>query len=432
VGPTEPAEARVEPPAPGTFPGPRPDDQLRGLAPSFLPPLTPCLPRSDGRHWIFLHRKADGSACNPLTESCDHALYGCRQAASAPVEYTAAAGDAEAEVDCTGAPLRRLSFTVAGMGGELRWNRSTCDGDKPGEVPRATLLVFSGGGGTGWRDATGLDGSSYETLGRDPDGDGAAGDNDYRALERRGVRVVAVKWQAGVLVSAWWSGWWTRPTAQPLSAWSLSSRPAAVVRFVGAHLVAPGTRFGVAGTSGGSLQSASVLWHATGVPVHYLGLHAGGGIVADLQVQCGASVSPLRVHKDTGKLCKLGDACGSGHDDPVMVGSVRAVVDYWHASTTCLQKTSSGAYTHSSLGARSWEGQIPPAVGFLVNSSPPLESDMALGAVWAAGAIRELVRKRGGKAPAWKNAPGVHGQVMQSGHPSFAAFKAQVLTNLGL
>lgn len=398
-------------------------------------PLQPCVPQPGGEHWTVTYRDELGGPCTEedLTD-CDSALYECVETApSTPgseLEYTAPDAP-DVSLDCRGNPLKRIAFVAFGMAGELRYNVEHCADDGV-LAPRATLLVFSGGGGTGWRDGAAFDGTSYVSAPRDIiNPDGSDNHDDYRFLERQGVRIVAVRWQAGVFRSELYTGWMTRSGPEPSSLPELARRPAAVIQYVGQELTASDWSYAVAGTSGGSLQTASMLWHDVGRRVDYAGFHAGGGIVPSLLHQVGWLSTDLRISRDTGEACWDADACGSAYDDPLLAASVAEFLRYPMGSA--LTTTPAAAMMNSSFQSTPWAGTTPRHADYIVNNDiagPLPGSDMRLGAVWAAGVMRGLLRARTGVAGSWSNAPGMHGQAMQAGHPSFAIFKTKLLAAL--
>jgi hypothetical protein len=378
-----------------------------------------CVPQADGRIWNdAIYKEADGSPCDRGLE-CVYVEYSCIETSNEPFIYERP-DEAEADVDCAGNPLKRVAFEINGTGGEIRFNETTCSED--GAAPVATLLAFSGGGGTVWRDA--YYNSFSPPTSRDPDGDNDPNDNDYRALELAGIRVISVRWQTGVQRSIWDLGWITRRGPGEQTVKQALEKPAALIKYVRDHME-PDARFGVAGTSAGSLQSAAALLHDVG-QLDYLGLHAGGGLGVALPYSCGHVPTDVRVNHRSGALCFYGDLCGFD-GKPEQPASVKEVWDYALAPTSCTDGPGEDLNAPS-LMSQTWPGPAPKRVGFIVNNG--WLSDTGLGATWSAGLMRVVVYLRTGVVGDWANGSGFHGENMASGHPSFALFKDQVLSAL--
>lgn len=400
---------------------------------SSLPSVQFCKPQADGAHWTVEYGDVRGASCT-TAPFCDSVRYRCKELAeNGPVFFEPIAA-ADRDIDCAGRPLIMSAFVVDGAAGELRFNASVCHLESgPTLQPNAVLVVFSGSGGTGFRDASGGDGSGTYT-GRDPDNDRSASDGDYRALEMNGTRVVGVRWQPGISLHVGFGaislGWWSRSSPNPSTIKEIAKRPAALLKELVARGVSPTTPFAVAGTSAGSTQAASVLWHDIGRRVDYLGLHSGGGISVSLDNQTGAIPTLTRFHKDTGASCVKGPLCGKDFDDALVCTPVcRMFIDHVHRSSNALAGRWDSRYLASSLAYSSWEGTKPGDVDFLVNSTndtTPPNSDMALGAVWATAKTRSLVWERWGIIGSYANSPGLHGDVMTSGSPGFMLFKSNL------
>lgn len=399
-----------------------------------LPEVQVCKPQANGKHWIVRYKYANGFPCAFL---CDYCVYACKEVAKEgdAIEYTRTS-DPDSDIDCKGQPIRRIAFVVGGFGGELRYNKNTGDAKEP----RGTLVAFTGSGGNAFVDGGSRDGVfDVETgkrclyVGRDPDKDNSPDDNDYRALELKGIRVVAVKWQPGVLLRKkipWTTGWMTRYSGAPSSFPIMTKRPAAIIKYVGENLTPKQAKFGVAGTCGGSLQATSILWHDVGREVDYAGFHSGGGLLFSIDHMTGAIPTQFSVNKNTGQICDKGALCGKEYDYPPIDNLAAAYVDYVHQSSAAWDAKESLQNKKSSFLFTEFSGTIPKNVGFNVNSEPGSDipgSDMNLGTVWTAGMMRELLYRRTGIKGAWINLPGKHGQAMESGHDAFKSFKEQVL-----
>lgn len=405
-----------------------------------LPDVVSCDIQASTKTWDIAYRDASGKECKTGVQ-CDNATYRCTQevVSKKHVEYADIAEETS-DTDCAGAPLLKQAFVVDGIGGELRYNEHVCNAKK---AITGTLVVFAGSGGDSYRDGFGPDGVEsngvvrYSYHGRDPNHNNAPGDNDYRALEMAGIRVVAVKWQSGVLArgTSFPTGWMTRTTGGPTSYPDLTKRPAAIIKHIAETIAPPGAPLGIAGTSGGSIQSASVLWHDIGRTVEYLGLHSGGGVLTSLEHTCGIKNSNVRINKNTGEVCLDGKACGADFDAPQTATSVKQFLDYPLAGTSCVREKANPLLAQSSFVSTAFGGNVPAYVGFLVNSTSDAwipDNDMRLGAVWAAGVMKALLEQRGGVMTNWGNGPGIHGDVMASGSESFGLFKQQVFEAFGI
>jgi len=396
-----------------------------------LPEFKLCQHQKSGSDWVTKYFNEDGSACTKgkackyLTQSCVREL----DATDSSVIQSAKYVDSQyKDVDCLGKPLSYLSYTVDSMAGQIRYNENTCKPGANANNPSATLLVYMGGSGNNWKDEprNAKEGSQYQ-------------DDDFRSFENAGIRVVAVKWQDGVgaLAGTVPMGWTSLTSPRSTLVINQQKRPAAVSKWVGKYLAPSTVKFGVAGTSGGSVQTSSLLFYDIERTPDYVGLHSGGGIFYDVNVQCGAVDSNIRIGKD-GSLCDVskGNCDAKFYDDPVLAEFVGTYIDYTSQDLACTSEIKTAKHDVTSLKNVPFSKSIlsrPPAlIGFLVNngSSTGISDDMSLGAQWGAGMMRQLVKERTGIVADWAEGPGGHGAVMRSGDPSFHLFKDQVFRGL--
>jgi len=387
-----------------------------------LPEIEICKPQKNGNNWI------ETFPINCFFKSnCDSIIFRCKQLAKEgdKIEYVRKTSDNDYEVDCKGEPLRIIAFISDGYAGEMRYNKNTCNKESNNTI--ASLVLFSGLGGTAWVDA-----ARNQISSTDPNNinDNSIEDNDYRAFENYGVRLISIKWKTSAKLSTLITGWWTKKSSNPIIVSELAKRPTSIVKYIGQNIAPKNAKFGVAGTSGGSLQTASVLLYNIEREVDYLGMHSGGGIFYDLNTQCGAVPSMYRINEDTGEICDKGDSCPENYGKPLLISSIRLIPDYIHSSKTCLNSQTNQLQDLSSFIYANYTGTIPKKAGFIVNSKPtsnPPEMDNIIGAVYAAGMMKQLLYEKTGILGDWQNGEGIHGDCMKSGHPSFALFKEQVL-----
>jgi len=370
---------------------------------------------------------AQGNLC--AAEYCDHVLYQCKQEVPQPVQYT----DSGGEIDCAGASLKYIAMVIGGVGVRLRFNENVCH-NGISTRPRAVLIAFAGGGGNNWRDATSKDGNYGGYVGRDPDGDNSPDDADYRALERQGIRVVAPRWEDGVKINVdvylelsteSHAGFASRVLNLPHTFRMISKRPSTLVQFVASQLTPADAKFGVAGTSGGSIETGSLLFNGVSRRIDYLGLHGGGGGYADMPKQCGVESTNLRVSRETGQLCDQGDLCGLKYAQPVAPYPLRINYDYARMSDKCFRKEAASYQAEDSIVNLGQPANRPGYVGFITNG---LSDQLAV--LWPMGIVQDYLKRKGLRTN-WIYSVGQHGQCMESGHPSFVDFQSQLHTAFG-
>ncbi len=396
------------------------------LTPKFCAPPSPGVSPFDSTIY-------DGKGNLCTAEICDHVLYRCKTEVPQAAVYTEV-GLPESEVDCAGAPLKYIAMTLGGVGVRLRFNENVCLGGVSNR-PRGVLVTFAGGGGNAWRDAKTNDGNFGNYVGRDPDGDNSADDPDYRAMERQGIRVVAPRWEDGVkqdvdvyfdLPTDSFTGFSSRVINLPHSWRMIRKRPASLVQFVASQLTPPEAKLGVAGTSGGSVETSSLLFYGVSRKVDYLGLHGGGGGYADMPKQCGAEKTNLRVSRETGSLCDQGESCGPKYARPVAPYPLRINYDYPRMTDHCFSKEGAESLVDDSILNLSSPANRPGYVGFIANGV----SDQLM-VLWPMGAVQSYLKQKGLRTNWIYSEEGQHGQCMESGHPSFVHFRNQIRSAFG-